>query len=63
MISELGHLEMIRVKILSGLTVTLDAELFMDGGELDFEDQDNIEENYISDYNIDEKAGNPGLEQ
>lgn len=33
----------------------IDAELFLDGGELDFEDQDADEDHYISDFNMEEK--------
>ena len=30
-------------------------DLFLDGGELDFEDQDALDEQYISDFNMEEK--------
>jgi hypothetical protein len=30
-------------------------DIFMDGGELDFEDPDVLEDQYISDFNMDEK--------
>lgn len=33
--------------------------MFLDGGELDFEDQDAYEDHYISDFNMEDK-NNPG---
>jgi hypothetical protein len=33
-------------------------DMFLDGGELDFEDQDVLEDQYISDFGMDEKPPN-----
>lgn len=43
--------------------ISIDAELFLDGGELDFEDPDAFEDHYISDFNMEEKNNNPGADQ
>ena len=42
-------------KFLIKLIVFIDIDLFLDGAELDFEDQDALEDQYISDFNMDEK--------
>lgn len=35
-------------------TLSIDMDMFLDGGDLDFEDQDILEDQYISDFNMDE---------
>jgi hypothetical protein len=49
----------IKVKFCITLISFIDAELFLDGGELDIEDQDVDEDHYISDFNMEDK-NNPG---
>ena len=45
---------MIKVSIYSLVIICIDMDLFIDGGELDLEDQDVYEEQYISDFNMEE---------
>jgi hypothetical protein len=33
-------------------------DMFLDGGELDFEDQDVLEDQYISDFGMEDKTPN-----
>ena len=51
---------MIRVSQFINLISLIDAELFLDGGDLDFEDQDAYEDHYISDFNMEDKNNNQG---